>query len=38
MIAFAEREFGRLDVLFNNAGIMHASDDDAISTEEASGT
>jgi len=35
MIAVAEREFGRLDVLFNNAGIMHAKDDDAISTEEA---
>ena len=35
MIAFAEREFGRLNVLFNNAGIMHGKDDDAISTEEA---
>src|SRR5215217_7722873 len=23
MIAHAERTFGRLDVLFNNAGIMH---------------
>ena len=34
MIAHAERDFGRLDVLFNNAGIMHASDDDAISTSE----
>src|SRR6185436_14067886 len=32
MIAHAEREFGRLNVLFNNAGIMHSSDDDAIST------
>lgn len=32
MIAHAEREFGRLHVLFNNAGIMHSSDDDAIST------
>ena len=32
MIAHAERQFGRLHVLFNNAGIMHASDDDAIST------
>jgi NAD(P)-dependent dehydrogenase (short-subunit alcohol dehydrogenase family) len=35
MIAAAEREFGRLNVLFNNAGIMHAKDDDAISTDEA---
>ncbi len=29
------REFGKLDVLFNNAGIMHAKDDDAVTTEEA---
>ena len=35
MIASAEKAFGRLDVLFNNAGIMHAQDDDAISTDEA---
>ncbi len=35
MIAHAEREFGGLNVLFNNAGIMHSSDDDAISTTEA---
>jgi NAD(P)-dependent dehydrogenase (short-subunit alcohol dehydrogenase family) len=35
MIAVAERELGRLDVLFNNAGIMHGKDDDAISTDEA---
>ena len=34
MIATAESEFGRLDVLFNNAGIMHSADDDAISTDE----
>ncbi len=34
MVAFAEREAGRLDVLFNNAGIMHSADDDAISTDE----
>jgi NAD(P)-dependent dehydrogenase (short-subunit alcohol dehydrogenase family) len=32
MIAHAEREFGALHVLFNNAGIMHSSDDDAIAT------
>ena len=34
MVVHAEREFGRLNVLFNNAGIMHSSDDDAISTSE----
>lgn len=34
MIADAERRFGKLDVLFNNAGIMHSKDDDAISTGE----
>jgi len=34
MVAAGEREFGKLNVLFNNAGIMHAKDDDAISTSE----
>ena len=34
MIAAAEDGFGRLDVLFNNAGIMHSDDGDAVSTEE----
>jgi NAD(P)-dependent dehydrogenase (short-subunit alcohol dehydrogenase family) len=34
MVAFAERELGRLDVLFNNAGIMRADDDDAVATDE----
>lgn len=34
MIAAAEKEFGKLNVLFNNAGIMHAKDDDAVSTSE----
>jgi NAD(P)-dependent dehydrogenase (short-subunit alcohol dehydrogenase family) len=34
MVAQAEKKFGRLNVLFNNAGIMHAKDDDAISTSE----
>lgn len=34
MVATAESEFGHLDVLFNNAGIMHSADDDAVSTEE----
>lgn len=33
MVATAEEAFGRLDVLFNNAGISHAEDDDAVSTE-----
>src|SRR3989337_4179196 len=35
MIAAAEKKFGGLHVLFNNAGIMHAADGDAISTDEA---
>lgn len=35
MVAATEREFGRLDVLFNNAGIMHPDDDDAVRTAEA---
>ena len=34
MVGAAERYFGRLDVMFNNAGIMHSDDDDAESTEE----
>ena len=34
MIRAAEEAFGRLNVLFNNAGISHINDDDAISTEE----
>jgi NAD(P)-dependent dehydrogenase (short-subunit alcohol dehydrogenase family) len=34
MVAAAEQQFGKLNVLFNNAGIMHSQDDDAISTEE----
>ena len=35
MIAAAEAAYGKLDVLFNNAGISHAEDDDAINTTEA---
>lgn len=35
MVADTEAAFGRLDVLFNNAGIMHAADADAVDTEEA---
>jgi NAD(P)-dependent dehydrogenase (short-subunit alcohol dehydrogenase family) len=34
MVAAAEEAFGRLDVLFNNAGIMDSRDDDAVSTDE----
>jgi NAD(P)-dependent dehydrogenase (short-subunit alcohol dehydrogenase family) len=34
MVMAAERQFGKLNVLFNNAGIMHAKDDDAMSTSE----
>ena len=34
MISSAEKQFGKLNILFNNAGIMHSQDDDVISTEE----
>ncbi|HVR31921.1 MAG TPA: glucose 1-dehydrogenase [Acidimicrobiia bacterium] len=34
MVDEAEAAFGKLDVMFNNAGIMHAADDDAIGTAE----
>jgi NAD(P)-dependent dehydrogenase (short-subunit alcohol dehydrogenase family) len=34
MIRAAEESFGKLDVLFNNAGISHPRDDDAVATEE----
>jgi NAD(P)-dependent dehydrogenase (short-subunit alcohol dehydrogenase family) len=34
MIRAAEEAYGRLDILFNNAGISHAADDEAISTSE----
>ncbi len=34
MVRFAEETFGKLNVLFNNAGIMHSSDDNAITTDE----
>ncbi|QRV72412.1 Enoyl-(Acyl carrier protein) reductase [Ceratobasidium sp. AG-Ba] len=30
----AVEQFGRLDIMFNNAGIMHPEDDNAITTEE----
>jgi NAD(P)-dependent dehydrogenase (short-subunit alcohol dehydrogenase family) len=35
MVTFAEEEFGALHVLWNNAGVMLSSDDDAVSTDEA---
>jgi NAD(P)-dependent dehydrogenase (short-subunit alcohol dehydrogenase family) len=34
MVSVAEKTFGKLNVLFNNAGIMHANDDSATTTEE----
>jgi NAD(P)-dependent dehydrogenase (short-subunit alcohol dehydrogenase family) len=34
MVAEAEKQFGKLNVMFNNAGIMHGKDDDAVSTSE----
>jgi NAD(P)-dependent dehydrogenase (short-subunit alcohol dehydrogenase family) len=35
MVRHAEETFGRLDILFNNAGIMDSADDDAVATDEA---
>jgi len=35
MVAHAEATYGKLDVLFNNAGIMDGRDDDAVTTDEA---
>ena len=35
MVAAAEEEYARLDVLFNNAGISHIDDGDAEDTDEA---
>ena len=34
MVRTAEEQFGTLSILFNNAGIMHSQDDDAVSTAE----
>lgn len=34
MVAAAERNFGKLNILFNNAGLMHSDDDNAMTTEE----
>jgi NAD(P)-dependent dehydrogenase (short-subunit alcohol dehydrogenase family) len=35
MVEAAEKAYGALHVLFNNAGIMHSNDDTAITTDEA---
>jgi len=35
MVAEAEHRFGRLQILFNNAGIMDGRDDNAMTTDEA---
>lgn len=35
MVAAAEQTFGKLNILFNNAGIMDSNDDNAMTTEEA---
>ena len=34
MVQTTEETYGQLNVLFNNAGIMHSNDDDAVATEE----
>ena len=34
MVRACEQEFGRLDILFNNAGIMLPADGDAVTTDE----
>lgn len=35
MVAKAEQHFGALNIMFNNAGIMHSQDDNAETTDEA---
>jgi len=34
MIRFAEQEFGRVDIVFNNAGVFHPDDDSVTNTSE----
>ncbi len=34
MVRTAEETYGKLNVLFNNAGIMHSADDNALTTDE----
>jgi len=34
MVSVAEKTYGKLNVVFNNAGISHADDDDAVKTGE----
>jgi len=34
MIRFAEEEFGRVDIVFNNAGVFHPDDDSVTNTSE----
>ncbi|HEU4522046.1 MAG TPA: glucose 1-dehydrogenase [Thermoanaerobaculia bacterium] len=34
MVAFAEKEFGKLDIVFNNAGVFHPDDDSVTNTSE----
>ncbi|HLA44792.1 MAG TPA: glucose 1-dehydrogenase [Aggregatilineales bacterium] len=34
MVNVAEQTFGKLNVLFNNAGIMHSNDDNVMTTDE----
>jgi len=34
MVMVAEQVYGKLNILFNNAGILHSHDDDAVNTEE----
>jgi len=35
MVGVTEESYGKLNVLFNNAGISHINDDDAVATDEA---
>jgi NAD(P)-dependent dehydrogenase (short-subunit alcohol dehydrogenase family) len=34
MVTFAEKSFGRLDIIFNNAGVFHAKDESVTNTPE----